>query len=403
MAAGIFLGLVILIRPLNGIVVLLVPFIVPEWNILKKLTVFVFSARGSVFFPAFLVILMLQPLLWHAQAGEWLIWSYRGEGFNFSRPEIMNVLFSYRKGLFIYTPLLFISLFGLIPLFKRSGMQFSAFILFLVLLTYLVASWWNWYYGDSFGMRPFIDFYGVFAILLALLGASSRNYKCDKILFAGLVVLSFFTLFQTWQYINRVIHPHDMNGDKYRYVFLRADSAVINTLGGVNDIPFYGADLSSPSAVFDNDLEKAHKGWRSSARIIRQGIAFSGKTIGVLDSMHVFSTGLQMPADSIGPVPSKYYCTVSLMIRDSLPGASNPAYFVASIDSFDNKYNYWNGVRLNDVPRFKIKSWRKQSYAFNLPEITNPRAIIKMYVWNPSRKPFYIDDLRISFFGRLKE
>ncbi len=102
------------------------------------------------------------------QSGSWVVWSYAGEGFYFTRPAIAGVLFSYDKGWFIYTPVAFISMIGFFPLWKVNRSATISIGLTLTAAIYFTAAWWCWDYANSFGMRPMIDFYALVAVCLLL-------------------------------------------------------------------------------------------------------------------------------------------------------------------------------------------------------------------------------------------
>ena len=176
LSSAIF-ALIILVRPTNGIV-LLMPFLMAN-NFLeiKRLFFFIVKKWQNLFISLliFLSIISIQSFLWYIQTGSFIVWSYSGEGFNFLKPQIINVLFSFRKGLFIYTPLIFISLLGLRIVYKNNKYQFVTTLLFLSIVTYIISSWWNWYYGDSYGLRAYIDYYFIFCILLGLILQSCQT------------------------------------------------------------------------------------------------------------------------------------------------------------------------------------------------------------------------------------
>jgi len=398
MLMGLSLGIVILIRPVNGLVIFLIPFLCSDRNEFFSFLRYSLAGKGLFAIPAAGAVIVIQPILWVLQTGEFLVWSYPNEGFYFGSPEIMNVLFSYRKGLFIYTPILFLSIFGLILLAGKKFFRFFSLLVFLILYIYITASWWNWYYGDGFGMRPFIDFYGLFAILIAIFLYSLKQPGIFGFFKGVIITLIFLNLFQTWQYLQGIIHPFDMDKEKYSYVFLRADSSYINCLGGNKEIPFFGVDLSKPYRVFQSDFEKNQTGWNDISRKLDTLHSFSGRYLGPLDSLHEFSPGLEMRADTFAPQGGKLFCKVSLMLNDSSPGASNQAFFVISIDSVYKGYNYWNGLQLNGISQQDTGRWRKCTYQWNLPVLKNPKAVIKMYVWNPRRQTFAIDNLRIELY-----
>jgi len=133
------------------------------------------------------------------------------------------VLFSYRKGLFVYTPVLLLALGGLIWLLhRREGYLLITWLGFFLLLTYVLSSWHAWWYGCSYGQRPFIDFYAAFFIPIALMLDRARlGLKVPLILAAAITVP--LNLIQTYQYSVYILHWIDMDKDKYWKVFLKQD------------------------------------------------------------------------------------------------------------------------------------------------------------------------------------
>ena len=397
---GLFLGIICLIRPTNVMVVLLIPFL-PENNI--QLANFLRAMRKHkrallLLIIIFSAIAAIQGLLWYIQTGHVVVWSYHNEGFNFSHPEVINVLFSYRKGLFIDTPLILISLLSMIPLMLKSKLRFFSMAGFLILSAWVISSWWNWYYGDGFGLRAFIDYYGVFAILLALV-VNSIRLRASVIGFA--FVFSPFIIMnmvQTWQYTHMVIQPNSMNATKYQYVFMRTDSAVINSLGGNEEIANYTTNLRHPVRVFVNNFEKTTENWIPNS-IVETSHAFSGSHAGYLDSLHQFSPAIVIKSGQLCSMPATFYISGELMVWDSIAGASNGALVVFSIDSIGKNENYWRGFRLNDIPVNTVKTWRKITFSLMLPEITSPDRILKVYIWNTKKKPMLVDDFKVRVYG----
>ena len=223
--ASLFLGLVILIRQINGLVILFIPFIAGSFPVLKDTVLTTLKKPGLVLKTLVIVLLFLsiQSILWYIETGHFFIYSYQGERFNFLKPAFSNVLFSYRKGLFVYAPLLFFSLAGLYFLIiKKSYFQLFTWLAFFVLLTYMISSWWSWSYGASFGHRAFIDFYAVFLIPLAF----SLQYmkKPGKWGFLVLCMLTIpVNLIQTKQYRGYILHWGDMDKQGYWKVFLHLE------------------------------------------------------------------------------------------------------------------------------------------------------------------------------------
>jgi hypothetical protein len=403
--AGLFLGLTVLIRPTNGIIVLLIPFLFNSVEEARTLADFLRKRKTTLLYllAAFTIVVSIQFLLWYIQTGHWFIWSYKDEGFIFGHPRVIKVLFGYRKGLFIYTPLIFLCMLGCLRLAFRSWYRFTGMALFIILSTYIIASWWNWYYGDSFGSRAFIDYYGIYAILLAIL-MSHRETKIST----TLVILLLFpfvalNLLQTWQFTHYIIHPYSMNQAKYQYVFLKTDSVYQGCLGGNEEIPGYTIDMEHPCNVYRDNFETVDSDvWRNSF-ITNVPFAHSGRFVGYLDSLHLYSGTLIIKPEELSPYPAVFYVEGSVWVRDSIKGASNRAFIVTSMDSLDQRGNYWYGFPVNDVPDNPVGVWRNCRFSLTLPEFRTPGRRLKIYVWNSGKKPFMIDDFSVKFFTGKKK
>ncbi len=218
-----FYGLLLLIRPVNGLILFALPFVAGDYGSFKS------SVRRIFSYPFQLLLLILIPLLvfsiqlflYKAEAGAFFVDAYRLETFDWSHPQVLNILFSYKKGLFVYTPLILLSFVGLFFLFRESRFRFFSFLLFFGLLTYVLSSWWCWYYGGSFGLRAYVEYYSLFAILLSLGLASVKNKFISRTYRSVLVLAIFLSLLQTYQYRYYLIHWSDMNREKYWKVFLK--------------------------------------------------------------------------------------------------------------------------------------------------------------------------------------
>lgn len=402
--ASAFFAIACLIRPVNGIVLLLVPFLVQEQaGIHKKITTVLNDRRTlSAGLITLAVILFIQPLLWRLQTGQWFVWSYAGEGFRFGSPEISEVLFGFRKGLLPYAPLLVLFLAGIIPLFFRSRVRFVSLLLFFTISVWITASWWNWYYGDGLGLRAFIDYYGVFALTagflpLAFPRLNVRFAATTLALLAAPFVL--FNLVLTWQYTHGLIHPNSMNAGKYSYIFMKTDPELKGTLGGNEELPDFDVLMQKPLRTFYHTLEKPAAGWYDNC-IVAESDVKAGNHAGCVDSLHPYSAGIAVPATDVGPVPGSWFIRGSVKVRDSLPGASDRAFVVLSMDSVNAAENWWQGFRLNDYPQQYVSAWSLRTFSLMTPVIGNPSGVLKVYIWNTSKKPLLVDDFRIEIFGK---
>ena len=223
--ACVFLGLIVILRQLNIIVVLFIPFMAGSFENLKSGFNFILSKwldliKGILIF---IIIVSIQIYLWHFQTGKYIVDSYPGESFNFLNPHFFDILFSYQKGLFVYAPILLFSFLSFFYLVKEKKYYLLlTWLFFFVLLTYILSSWWAWYYGSSYGLRAYIDFYAVFCILLGFLIQKANNVL--KIILLSIMTLTIpLNFIQTLQYKRFILLWNEMDKRKYWDVFLKTD------------------------------------------------------------------------------------------------------------------------------------------------------------------------------------
>jgi hypothetical protein len=216
------LGFIFLIRPVNIMIILSIPFLAGTRsdlfdgiNKLKKNLATVFSGFILMFF-----IIGIQSMIYKISTGNFWVDSYPGEEFDFTDPHFISILFSYKKGLFLYTPIYLLALCGLFSIYRNNRYEFITFAGFFIILTFVLSSWWNWWYGGSFSSRVYVEYLPLFAVLLASLLKDIKT-KFFRILVPVLTFL-FIALcqFQTYQYRYYIIHWEDMNKEKYWNAFL---------------------------------------------------------------------------------------------------------------------------------------------------------------------------------------
>ncbi len=168
------------------------------------------------------VVVLPQLWLYHRATGHWVISSYGDLGFTFATPHIAGVLVSVRKGLFFYAPLLLLALPGAAWVPDRLKPWRVPAAVLLAIETYLIASWWDWQFGGSYGHRGFVDFYPIFAIGIAAtfahISASSRLRLLCTVAVVALCALSVFQMFQYW---HGVLPMSDTTWRQYRAIFLK--------------------------------------------------------------------------------------------------------------------------------------------------------------------------------------
>lgn len=225
-------GFIALIRPTEALV-LLVPLLYQVSNV--KTLVAKFKLMASLKWKLLLAILLfLLPLVpqliyWKIHTGQFLFFSYGSqEGFFFNDPKLYSVLLGWRKGWFIYTPLMLFSIIGLVLMFKKWKGLSVPLTIYLLLNIYLVSSWWDWGFGGAYGMRALVQTYAFLALPLAFFinYVFSIHKKWIKAITVSLSI-SFFVLFttinihHTWLLKNTLFHWDSMTKEAYQFTFLR--------------------------------------------------------------------------------------------------------------------------------------------------------------------------------------
>jgi len=196
------LALIGITRPTNVLVLPLVLFFLPD----KAFYLIIYKTIRSrvnavkVILIA-LAVFMIPLVLWKAQTGNWLVYSYGEEKFNFGSPHYSEFIFSYLKGWLVYTPIaLLIILPGLILLFRENKGRAIFVLGFYLLSIYIFSSWWCWYYGAGMGQRVMIDHYILLGFLLLLILKFIESRKLIKIiLLSTFLLLIGFNVVQAYQ------------------------------------------------------------------------------------------------------------------------------------------------------------------------------------------------------------
>jgi len=233
---GLTLGLLSLIRPTDILVSII--FIgygiksLPEFT--DKMKRIIFSYKNiPLFLLGFFVFWLPQMIYWKTRTDSFLFFSYGKEGFFWSDPQIINFLFSYRKGWFIYTPIMVFAMLGLFFVLKIKNNPFKLpIIICLVLAIYTLSCWWCWWFGGGFGMRSMIEFYALLAIPLAAFFQYIFSLEFKKQFFvfvtrgATALLVSVFlclNIIQTYQSNNPkswpLMHFDSMSKDAYWRIF----------------------------------------------------------------------------------------------------------------------------------------------------------------------------------------
>ncbi|MFN7848093.1 MAG: hypothetical protein ACK5P4_12835 [Bacteroidota bacterium] len=224
----LLLALITLLRPSNMMVAFACPFFAGSFNNLKKGVAQINKGKLMKALLIFFTVLSIQLAYYKWATGNFWVYSYGNEHFNFLHPQFFDFLFSYRKGLFVYAPILLLATIGFTVLYKQSPFQMMSLFAFMILIVFVLSSWWMWYYGGGFGMRPMIDYFVFFAFLLSLLIQRIMNsQKGGYVAMLMLMILCVAAQIQTYQKVNFIMPWDGMNKEIYWKIFLKTDKSYI--------------------------------------------------------------------------------------------------------------------------------------------------------------------------------
>jgi hypothetical protein len=368
------LALLLLIRPTNGIVVLLIPFILGSkevilnlYNQLKK--------RWSILVKSVVIgltVLSVLPLLWLVQTGKPFVWSYTGEGFYWWHPVPLKVLFSFRNGLFIWTPIAFIALFGLYFAYKKlhNSWLLVFAIAYFILNLYIISAWWTYYYGGGFGHRVYVEHQVFTALLLGYLFLYlSPNLK--KVFIGLSLVLGSLNIAQAIQ-MNKGILPQDyVNWEMYQLLFLKFDDKWIGECNATLDCQQYG--------------EVHHIDYLKPLQIPDSG-EFE------FDASREFGGDVVFEIPSLSPTTNLFleYNFEKMRISES---PFNDVYMVVDGTNEQGETVFYEAHELYHIRSEAFNKWKLLLMSLQLPK-DNIKSY-KIYIWNQGKHHFKVKNIDV--------
>ena len=304
------------------------------------------------------------------------------------------MLFSFRKGWLIYSPILILVLLGFGPLWRRHrGLAVPVLVYFLLNL-WVVSAWDIWWYGGSIGCRALVPSYAVLALPwgagVAWLLASGRRLAWPLAAGAAAVLCTDLNLFQEWQYTRSIIHPEEMNRAYYFAVFnqtmpSQADYAKLDEEH--TGLPRAERNYHARSlGKLDFDQTPPDE-----ATGISGAQGYSGRQSYFSTSAHPYGPALTVGLSAAGVWPGDYVRASCRVFSDY--GAWGDK-LVLSIER-DGKALAWYGVRLQN-PGSVPRSWTPAYFDARVPAEARPTDVLKVYVLNEGGAACFIDDVEAA-------
>ena len=394
-------GLTILSRP-SEIICLSIPFF---WGAsgfkpaIEKLKILI-RYRYHILIFIFILVLIgsFQFVYWKHQTGKFLFYSYggnAGEGFEFFHPNIGKVLFSFRKGWLIYTPVMIFAIMGFIIMFRKNRAVFTPLFIYFIFNLFIVSSWSNWWYAQSFSQRSLIPSYPVMAISLGyFLDWLLRRRSAVRIPGISMLALVLaLNIFQTIQYHRGIISGDRMTKAYYFAVFgrMHPDPEAEKLLlfnrsfeGGEN---FYDEEIYTGKTIAEKGFESGGTG--------ESAIAHTGKHSFRLDSITAKSPAV---AKSYNELTSRDHAWVRVTAFVYPASDTSQNLFTLTIHFLHHGYPYKmvdkNSGDFGLIP----DQWNRISVDYLTPEVRRRTDTLKIYFMNRGQGTAFIDDMKVEVF-----
>lgn len=395
-ALGFLIGIAALSRP-TEILVAIVPLF---WGVYNKESLNNKLALLRKNLPKVIVIILLvgvfgsmQLLYFKLMTGKFLFNSYggnAGEGMEFLHPYILQVLFSFRKGWLVYTPVMAFALIGFYQLIRSNKKIFVSIFVFFISSFYVIASWSCWWYADSFSQRAVIPMYVFLALPLGyLIKYLFEKTPIIKSAFAVvLILLLSLNLFQSWQFLKGIIHSSRMTRSYYEAVFLKK-----HIPEGATKLLLVDRNKSPEQLLSESSF--------SSKLIVHQDLAADPQAEMAPDSTSAFKVKRESPFTPAIDIPWHQFGITEFGILkinaqvfcETSPGA-NPFLLTAT---FKHKgFPYYFISKTINSDKLPLLQWVPVEMYYLIPEVRRPDDVFRFTIHLRGQKPVWVREVKIE-------
>ncbi|MDX9942768.1 MAG: hypothetical protein RBS53_11165 [Bacteroidales bacterium] len=400
---GLTLGLIIIIRP-TDIISLIIPLLwgVYDWKTLKEKFRLIREQFGNLLIMGGCMILPALPQLiyWKALTGSFFYYSYDnpGEGLDLLTPYTWDVLFSFRKGWLIYTPLMALAIYGFKNLYEKRRELFFPLVIFAALNLYLVSAWTTWWYAGSFGHRAMVQSYAMMAIPLGyfFIGLKDQKKFWRKVFYGLAAFFVVLNLFQTWQYFNKILKPDGMTRPYYMAALGRVTPPDEEMLGLLMVQRSLGGDdvMEKPENYYlyrTFEIEFEGDTWIPGSGLPGE----EAREVTMLTPDNPFTKALEIPFNRLTMADHAF-----LKVRGEVfiagDVAENPFSLIITFDHKGGNYKY-RGKDYEHYPH-EITSgqWNTLERLYLTPEPRNKADQVRIYFWLRGDKPLPVGRIDVE-------
>ncbi|MDD4555387.1 MAG: glycosyltransferase family 39 protein [Bacteroidales bacterium] len=401
---GLLIGIAMLVRPTSGLIVL-VPLFWGVWNFRslheKMILIRDHGLQVLALILAMILVGSFQLIYWKIHAGSWIYYSYeKGESLRWIAPYIKLVLFSYKKGWLLYTPVMIFAIIGFIPLFRKYREIFGAAFLFIAMHLIVVASWPTWWYGGSFSQRPMMEAYVVLAFPLgAMIGVLlNSKRRLRAIMFTLILLLVALNLFQSWQYTHYIISPSQMTKGYYWAVFGKTnvttkETRLLEPSGDPSEREWLPqSDRFTARVLAQFDFEQADP---AKPGLYAKDTTGKGSQSMRLNAGNAFSPGITLPYRNISTRNFAWIQVCGSVYFTCKPEEVKCNLVVTCIQNGE-AYKY-RMIAL-DKQNLQPGTWNRICMDYMTPYLAHPGEPVQAYFWCYGEQEVLVDDIVIKLF-----
>ncbi len=376
---------------------------ITKWSEIKEKVTFLLEnwKKTSISVLFFIIAGIPQLAYWKYITGYFLYYSYEKEGFNFKHPRIIDGVFSYANGWLAYSPIMAFSLIGLYFLNKNTKLKL-AILVFLPIHIYVIYSWWCWNYINGIGSRPMVETYPLLAFGMAAFWTKALDFKWIRSLALVFAVFAiyFFTSI-VWQLSEGLIWTENANRNFIWYMLGKTKNDWRSvTMFDTREWQPDTSELKITKQLAQNNFEDS-----SNVNFVRKNP--NSKFCYKLDKKEEFCPVLSAKINDIGIKKGQWIkAEVSFMREYMGQDFYKNSMFVISYNDKNGKPIKTVSIRLDNkstrgtptIWGWESNVWNKAYFFMKMNKDIQPDSEIKIYVWNPTDNPIFLDDASTGIY-----
>jgi hypothetical protein len=408
LALGFSAGMMVLIRPSD--IVLLFVFLLYGLNnthAIRQKWLWIQQSWKGLLLAALCAFILWIPQLWYWKTftGHWFFDSYKGQAFDWSFKHYLDGLFGGGNGWFLYSPLMILSLLGLF-FHKKLKNWIPGIPIIFVVYTFIIYSWWCYYYINGFGSRPMIHMYALLAIPLSMVIEwmdAKRNWMA--------LIVGIFIGFSLWLNVHFSILQHEgfliTENSSWRYNL----SMLFKSQSRIEEILLLDLEPQPDESTMQFKQVLTYSDYNDSVKNYFRSDVMNGSPyfIRIPEGEEFGPEMIRYPLPEGVKGGQWLKCSGRFLNRIQFLDTYMSPKFVLEIKQGEESIA-WQGTRIaNKIGKRNsrdilqqnkgvVNQWGEVSFFVQLPAIVKPGDECQLKIWNLDRYAFDYDDLKIEWW-----